>query len=85
MDNKILYKSGATQMRFQQKKIKVDTSILYSWVVGSLLRLANGSRPDISFAVSTLLNTVVTFIFRDLISTVVYCITLLVLMLHIKM
>ena len=60
MDNKVrLHKKGATQLRFKQKEIEVeagavkrDTSFPYREVVGSSLRLANGSRPNISFAVN---------------------------------
>ena len=60
MDNKIrLHKNGASQLRFRQKEIemergslKCDASIPYRKVIGSLLWLAHGSRPDISFAVN---------------------------------
>ena len=60
MDNKIrLHKKGATQPRFKQKEIEVeagavkcDASIPYREVVASLLWRANGSRPEILFAVN---------------------------------
>ena len=59
-DNKIrLHKSGATQLRYQQNEIEVEQravtcseSIPFRGRGGSLIWLANGSRPDISFAVN---------------------------------
>ena len=67
MDKKIrLYKSWATQLRYQQNENEEETRAKkcdeYRDVVGSLLGLANGSRPDIFLKTNQVANFAVTLV-----------------------